>query len=171
MLAARRGRMLASMSKIDPPADTPLMDWSELSVSGLLPMGTVRRSCLTASRAQHGCGRAQPEGDDGRGGSARPTSCRTSSPPTTAYARSSRARVDILVAAFARRSDAVAGGVGDATRAAGANPAADWPPHRRDPAGRRRQLRRPHNQPHGAATGSGAWRPTLLSGATEAMVT
>src|SRR6202045_558857 len=33
--------MLASMIEIDPRADTPLVDWSELSVSGLLPTGTV----------------------------------------------------------------------------------------------------------------------------------
>src|ERR1700735_3943666 len=33
--------MLASMSEIDPRAETPLGDWSELSVSGLLPTGTV----------------------------------------------------------------------------------------------------------------------------------
>jgi class 3 adenylate cyclase len=33
--------MLASMSKIDPRADMPLVDWSELGVSGLLPTGTV----------------------------------------------------------------------------------------------------------------------------------
>ena len=33
--------MLASMSNIDPVADSPLVDWSELSVSGLLPTGTV----------------------------------------------------------------------------------------------------------------------------------
>ena len=33
--------MLASMSKVDPRADAPLMDWSELDVSGLLPTGTV----------------------------------------------------------------------------------------------------------------------------------
>jgi class 3 adenylate cyclase len=33
--------MLAGMSEIDPRADTPLVDWSELSVSGLLPTGTV----------------------------------------------------------------------------------------------------------------------------------
>ena len=33
--------MLASMSEFDPRADTPLADWSELSVSGLLPTGTV----------------------------------------------------------------------------------------------------------------------------------
>ena len=33
--------MLASMSEFDPSADTPLVDWSELGVSGLLPTGTV----------------------------------------------------------------------------------------------------------------------------------
>ena len=33
--------MLASMSEIDPRADTPRVDWSELGVSGLLPTGTV----------------------------------------------------------------------------------------------------------------------------------
>jgi predicted ATPase/class 3 adenylate cyclase/DNA-binding CsgD family transcriptional regulator len=33
--------MLASMSEIDPRADAPLVDWSELVVSGLLPTGTV----------------------------------------------------------------------------------------------------------------------------------
>jgi predicted ATPase/class 3 adenylate cyclase/DNA-binding CsgD family transcriptional regulator len=35
------GRILASMSEIDPRADLPLVDWSELGVSGLLPTGTV----------------------------------------------------------------------------------------------------------------------------------
>jgi predicted ATPase/class 3 adenylate cyclase/DNA-binding CsgD family transcriptional regulator len=33
--------MLASMSDIDPRADAPLVDWSDLGVSGLLPTGTV----------------------------------------------------------------------------------------------------------------------------------
>ncbi len=33
--------MLASMSEIDPRADAPLVDWTELAVSGLLPTGTV----------------------------------------------------------------------------------------------------------------------------------
>jgi predicted ATPase/class 3 adenylate cyclase/DNA-binding CsgD family transcriptional regulator len=33
--------MLASMSQIDPRAEMPLVDWSELGVSGLLPTGTV----------------------------------------------------------------------------------------------------------------------------------
>src|SRR6516225_2073291 len=31
--------MLASMSEIDPRADAPLVDWSDLGVSGLLPTG------------------------------------------------------------------------------------------------------------------------------------
>jgi predicted ATPase/class 3 adenylate cyclase/DNA-binding CsgD family transcriptional regulator len=33
--------MLANMTKIDPRADAPLVDWSELDVKGLLPTGTV----------------------------------------------------------------------------------------------------------------------------------
>ncbi len=33
--------MLANMSEIDPRAEMPLVDWSELGVSGLLPTGTV----------------------------------------------------------------------------------------------------------------------------------
>ena len=33
--------MLVSMSDIDPRADAPVVDWSELGVSGLLPTGTV----------------------------------------------------------------------------------------------------------------------------------
>ncbi|MDT5253269.1 MAG: hypothetical protein QOH07_2220, partial [Mycobacterium sp.] len=33
--------MLASMSDIEPRADAPVVDWSELGVSGLLPTGTV----------------------------------------------------------------------------------------------------------------------------------
>ncbi len=33
--------MLVSMSEIDPGAEMPLVDWSELNVSGLLPTGTV----------------------------------------------------------------------------------------------------------------------------------
>ncbi|HXN58644.1 MAG TPA: adenylate/guanylate cyclase domain-containing protein, partial [Candidatus Angelobacter sp.] len=33
--------MLASMSEIDPRAELPLVDWSDLGVSGLLPTGTV----------------------------------------------------------------------------------------------------------------------------------
>src|ERR1700742_1641456 len=41
MFWGRAGHMLASMSEIDPRAEMPLVDWSELGVSGLLPTGTV----------------------------------------------------------------------------------------------------------------------------------
>jgi predicted ATPase/class 3 adenylate cyclase/DNA-binding CsgD family transcriptional regulator len=41
MFSARAGRTLASISVIDPRADTALVDWSDLGVSGLLPTGTV----------------------------------------------------------------------------------------------------------------------------------
>jgi predicted ATPase/class 3 adenylate cyclase/DNA-binding CsgD family transcriptional regulator len=41
MFGVRDGPILASMSEIDPRADAPLVDWSELGVSGLLPTGTV----------------------------------------------------------------------------------------------------------------------------------
>jgi predicted ATPase/class 3 adenylate cyclase/DNA-binding CsgD family transcriptional regulator len=41
MFCGSPDRMLASMSEIDPHAETPLMDWSQLDVSGLLPTGTV----------------------------------------------------------------------------------------------------------------------------------
>src|SRR6202051_2190232 len=33
--------MLVSMSEIEPRADAPLVDWSDLDVTGLLPTGTV----------------------------------------------------------------------------------------------------------------------------------
>jgi TPP-dependent trihydroxycyclohexane-1,2-dione (THcHDO) dehydratase len=36
-VSARRRRMLASMSEID-PCNTALVNWSDLGVSGLLPM-------------------------------------------------------------------------------------------------------------------------------------
>jgi class 3 adenylate cyclase len=41
MFFRMRPRMLASMSEIDPRVEMPLVDWSELGVSGLLPTGTV----------------------------------------------------------------------------------------------------------------------------------
>src|SRR3984957_19764136 len=41
MFCGSWSHMLASMSEIDPHVDTPLMDWSQLDVSGLLPTGTV----------------------------------------------------------------------------------------------------------------------------------
>ncbi len=41
MFCSSGRRMLASMSEIDPRADLPGVDWSDLGVSGLLPTGTV----------------------------------------------------------------------------------------------------------------------------------
>src|SRR3984885_4350093 len=41
MFCGSWSHMMASMSEIDPHVDTPLMDWSQLDVSGLLPTGTV----------------------------------------------------------------------------------------------------------------------------------
>jgi class 3 adenylate cyclase len=41
MFAAPGARMLTSMSEIDPRAEMPLVDWSELGMSKLLPTGTV----------------------------------------------------------------------------------------------------------------------------------
>src|ERR1700720_4964716 len=41
MFCSSWSHMLVSMSEIDPHVDTPLMDWSLLDVSGLLPTGTV----------------------------------------------------------------------------------------------------------------------------------
>src|ERR1700761_2456346 len=41
MFCRSSAHMLASMSEIDPRVDMPLMDWSQLDVSGLLPTGTV----------------------------------------------------------------------------------------------------------------------------------
>jgi hypothetical protein len=35
------GRMLANMSEFDPRPDMPLVNWSEVAVSGQLPTGTV----------------------------------------------------------------------------------------------------------------------------------
>jgi class 3 adenylate cyclase len=51
--------MLASMSEIDPRADAPLVDWSELGVSGLLPTGTVTL-LLADVEGSTRCGRPSP---------------------------------------------------------------------------------------------------------------
>ena len=57
--------MLASMSEIDPLADAPLVDWSELSVSGLLPTGTVTL-LLADVEGSTRLWETQPKRDDGR---------------------------------------------------------------------------------------------------------
>jgi predicted ATPase/class 3 adenylate cyclase/DNA-binding CsgD family transcriptional regulator len=98
--------MLASMSDIEPRADTPLVDWSELGVSGLLPTGTVTL-LLADVEGSTRLWETQPE------------------QMTAAFARLDRALSDLVAAcsgvrpveqgegdsfvvAFARASDAVA---------------------------------------------------------------
>ena len=98
--------MLASMSEIDPRADAPLVDWSELGVSGLLPTGTVTL-LLADVEGSTRLWETQPE------------------QMTAAFARLDRALSDLVAAyggvrpveqgegdsfvvAFARASDAVA---------------------------------------------------------------
>src|SRR4029077_21090226 len=106
MFWGRAGHMLASMSEIDPRAEMPLVDWSELGVSGLLPTGTVTL-LLADVEGSTRLWETQPE------------------EMTAACARLKRARGDLVsaqggvrpveqgegdsfVAAFTRASDAVA---------------------------------------------------------------
>ena len=98
--------MLASMSDIDPRAELPLVDWSDLGVSGLLPTGTVTLLLADVENST-GLWESQPK------------------QMTAAFARLDRALSELLAAydgvrpvqqgegdsfvvAFARASDAVA---------------------------------------------------------------
>jgi predicted ATPase/class 3 adenylate cyclase/DNA-binding NarL/FixJ family response regulator len=107
MFCGSGGRKLASMSEIDPRPELPLVDWSELSVSGLLPTGTVTLLLADVENST-GLWESQPE------------------EMTAAFARLDRALSDLVAArggvrpveqgegdsfvvAFARASDAVAG--------------------------------------------------------------
>ena len=83
--------MLASMSDIDPRADAPLVDWSELGVSELLPTGTVTL-LLADVEGSTRLWETQPEEMTAAVARLNQQSCRTSSPPTTGCARSSRVR-------------------------------------------------------------------------------
>ena len=83
--------MLASMSEIDPRADTPLVDWSELGVSGLLPTGTVTL-LLADVEGSTRLWETQPEQMTAAIARLNQRRVRSSSPPTTACARSSRVR-------------------------------------------------------------------------------
>jgi predicted ATPase/class 3 adenylate cyclase/DNA-binding CsgD family transcriptional regulator len=106
MFAAQGGRMLASMSGIDPRANTPLVNWSDFGVSGLLPTGTVTLLLADVENST-GLWETQPE------------------EMTAAFTRLDHALSDLLAAhggvrpveqgegdsfviAFARASDAVA---------------------------------------------------------------
>jgi class 3 adenylate cyclase len=100
------GRMLASMSEIDPRADLPLVDWSELGVSGLLPTGTV--TLLLAD--VEGCTRlweTQPDEMTAAIGRLNQTVCDLIA-GHDGVRPVEQGEGDSFVAAFARASDAVA---------------------------------------------------------------
>jgi predicted ATPase/class 3 adenylate cyclase/DNA-binding CsgD family transcriptional regulator len=98
--------MLASMSEIDPRAGTPLVDWSELGVSGLLPTGTVT---LLLADVEGSTRLWQTQPDEMTAALARMNQV-----VSTAIAEHDGVRPveqgegDSFVAAFARASDAVA---------------------------------------------------------------
>ena len=98
--------MLASMSEIDPRADTPLVDWSELSVSGLLPTGTVTL-LLADVEGSTRLWETQPE--QMTAAMARMNQVATDTIATHDGVRPvEQGEGDSFVAAFARASDAVA---------------------------------------------------------------
>jgi predicted ATPase/class 3 adenylate cyclase/DNA-binding CsgD family transcriptional regulator len=98
--------MLASMSDIEPRADAPLVDWSELGVSGRLPTGTVTL-LLADVEGSTRLWQTQPE-------QMTAAMARMNQTVTETIARHSGVRPveqgegDSFVAAFARASDAVA---------------------------------------------------------------
>jgi predicted ATPase/class 3 adenylate cyclase/DNA-binding CsgD family transcriptional regulator len=101
------GRMLASMSEFDPRADTPLVDWSELSVSGLLPTGTVTL-VLADVEGSTRLWETQPE--QMAAAMARMNQVVSDTIATHSGVRPvEQGEGDSFVAAFARASDAVAG--------------------------------------------------------------
>ena len=152
MFCGSSGRMLASMSEIDRRADAPLVDWSELGVSGLLPTGTVTL-LLADVEGSTRLWETQPnEMTAALGRLNKRRVGRHRRPRRRAPGRAGRGRQ--LRGGVRPRIGRGGGGVGNATRAAGADPAEDRGAHRRNPAARRRQLRRPDHQPHRAAARS-----------------
>ena len=86
--------MLVSMSDIDPRADAPLVDWSELGVSGLLPTGTVT---LLLADVEGSTRLWETQAEVMTAAIARFNQIDVmSSPPMTVCARSSRVRVTVL---------------------------------------------------------------------------
>lgn len=94
------------MSEIDPRADSPLVDWSDLGVSGLLPTGTVT---LLLADVEGSTLLWETQPDDMAAAVARLE--RTLSDVVGAYGGVrpvEQGKGDSFVAAFARASDAVA---------------------------------------------------------------
>src|ERR1700734_4072375 len=98
--------MLASMSEIDPRADTPLVDWSELRVSGLLPTGTVT---LLLADVEGSTRLWETQPDEMTAGMARMNHVVSNTIAAHNGVRPvEQGEGDSFVAAFARASDAVA---------------------------------------------------------------
>ena len=98
--------MLASMSEIDPRADLPLVDWSELGVSGLLPTGTVT---LLLADVEGSTRLWETQPDEMTAAVARLNQAVSDIIATHAGVRPvEQGEGDSFVAAFARASDAVA---------------------------------------------------------------
>src|SRR6202012_2972564 len=106
MFCGTASRRLASMSDIEPRADAPLVDWSELGVSGLLPTGTVTL-LLADVEGSTRLWETQPE--QMTAAMARMNRTVTETIATHSGVRPvEQGEGDSFVAAFARASDAVA---------------------------------------------------------------
>jgi class 3 adenylate cyclase len=141
------------MSEIDPRADTPLVDWGELTVSGLLPTGTVT---LLLADVDGSTRLWETQPDQMTAAMARMNGTVMETIVSHDGVRPvEQGEGDSFVAAFARRLRRGRLRAGTTARTAGPNPAAHRHPHRRNPAPRRKQLRRHHRQPHRTATRPG----------------
>ncbi|HZE14932.1 MAG TPA: adenylate/guanylate cyclase domain-containing protein, partial [Mycobacterium sp.] len=98
--------MLASMSEIDPRADAPLVDWSDLGVSGLLPTGTVTL-LLADVEGSARLWETQPEQMTAAIARLNPVVCEVIA-AHDGVRPVEQGEGDSFVAAFARASDAVA---------------------------------------------------------------
>ena len=106
MFCVRGHRTLASMSEINPRADTPLVDWSELGVSGLLPTGTVT---LLLADVEGSTRLWETQPDQMTAAMARMNGTVSETIATHGGVRPvEQGEGDSFVAAFARASDAVA---------------------------------------------------------------
>ncbi len=98
-------RVLASMSKISPRANTPLLDWSELGMSELLPTGTVT---LLLGDVEGSTRLWETQPDEMGAAIARFNQCVSEAIATHGGVRPlEQGEGDSFVAAFARASDAV----------------------------------------------------------------
>lgn len=145
------------MSEIDPRADVPLVDWSALGVSGLLPTGTVTL-LLGDVEGSTRLWETQPE-------QMTAAAARLNETVSEIVAVHDGVRPveqgegDSFVVAFARASDALSCALGLQRAPAGPDPAPHRDTHRRGATARRGQLRRVDDQPDCAAARSGPRRP------------